>query len=202
MKSAFVIMFLISLNSTSQIIDLKHPSSFSIPDIKEGSYNELLKDIKCKNKQGLTISCLNLNDRDTFLVFYPHEAFYQNTYLFSYWKKGDSAVGTVYYDKGFTKPLGDASMGAEWKPGFVLKYSSNIPDPIYFSDLLNVLKDTVLRTMDTTFFMSHDPDYYFSFYFDNGTVHRAVHRWRTMNSPVIRKLTDQFFEIEKKFTPQ
>ena len=191
-------LLFISINSLAQIKDLENPITLLITGIKEKPYEELLKDVGCSKSKKLDISCLKLNKQDTLLLFYPYEAFYENSYLFTYLKRGDSAYGTVYYDKGFTKPLQNPRIGAEWKAGFVLKYSSTIRDPICISDLLIVLEDTTLRTIDTTFFISHDPDLYFSFYFGKEVLYRVAHRHRSFNLPLIKKLEDQLWLLEKK----
>ena len=198
MKLFVGILFCISINSYAQIIDLEHPSALSIPNNKQKSFDSLLKDLNCLKTKGLSTSCLKLNKRDTFLLFYPYESYYQDSYLFAYLKRGDSAYGTVYFDKGFTKPLQNSEAGAEWKPGFVLKYSSTINDPISLNDLLVALEDTTLRTIDTTFFISHDPNLYFAFYLDNRSVFKAIHYRHSFSSPIIRKLIEQFEALARK----
>ena len=200
MKFFLGILFCIGIKSYSQIIDIEHPTSFSIPDIKQKCYDELLKDLKCKSKIGTNTSCLTLGDRDTILIFYSHESFYQNTYLFSYQKKGDSAYATEYYDKGFTKSLGNPpvskrAVGYEWNPGLVLKYSATIPDPISISDLLKALDDTILRTWDTSVYISHDPDLYFSFFFEKKNINRVIHSSRRYSSPIIRRFLDHLLKL-------
>ncbi len=201
MKLIFGIIFCISINSYCQVINLKNPTSLSIPDIKQKCFDELLKDFNCLKTGDINFTCLKLDKQDTFLLFYPYEAFYQDTYLFACLKKNDSAFTTIYYDKGFTTPLGKPGLGALWKPGLVLKQSATFSDPVCIRDLLAALDDSTFRSIDTTFYISHDPDLFFSFYFGENIIHRVVHRHRAFRSPLIMKLEAQLWSLEKKLPP-
>ena len=198
MKLIFGIIFCISVSSYCQVINLKNPASLSIPDIKQKCFDELLKDFDCLKTGDINFSCLKLDKQDTFLLFHPYEAFYQDTYLFAYLKKNDSAIATIYYDKGFTTPLRNPRLGAAWKPGLVLKDSTTFSDPVCIRDLLVALDDTTLRSIDTTFYISHDPDLFFSFYVGENIIHRVVHRHRAVRSPLIMKLEAQFLSLAEK----
>ena len=180
MKLCVAILFCISINSYAQIIDLDHPTALSIPEIKQKPYERLLKDLNCLPND-LDLSCLKLRKQDTFLLFYSYERFYQDSYVFTYLKKGNSVYGTMYYDKGFNGPL-------------------PIANPTCINDLLIALEDTTLRTIDTTIFISHDPNLYFAFYFDNKSVFRAIHYRHSFSSPIISKLIEQFAALPKKLS--
>lgn len=197
MKLLFVLLLCLSTNGYAQIIAIQHPTSFSVPEIKQKCYEELLKDINCKNISGLSPLCLKLNKTDTLLVFYSYEAFYQETSLCKYLKREDSAIGTVYHDIGFSKSLGRRGL-VEWKPGQVLKNSARVAEPILMSELLTVLNDTVLRTIDTTIFISHSPDLYFSFFFNNKNINRVIRSDRSNLYPIISKILNQFLLLDRK----
>jgi len=198
MKNFLTFILLISSSASAQIIDIEHPKSFYLPEIFKECYTELLKECGCLSKIDTKNVCLRLGSKDTLVVFFRHEGYYQFPLMFSYFKKRKETIAFAYYDKGYRLPTDDNSGFVEVKSGNVFKNYSFINDPICMKDLMQELEDSTLRMVDTTFFISHTPYVYISLYFGEKSIHRVAYGFRAIDKPFFKKLDDQLYDLYDK----
>lgn len=203
MKLFLVTILLICSSASAQIVDLEHPKSLFVPDIKLSPYKELLYDLKCPIP-AIFPACLHLKENDTLLIFYEHELMYQSTEIYGYFKRGNSIFGTIYMDKGFTDTIKSKATGGtwlEWRPGNLQKFSTNIPDSLTFDikTLLIELDKPELRMLDTTINITHDPNLYFFLFIGEQIYCRAAHKSQTGESEMIRKIKHHRRLLYKNF---